>query len=127
MKEISAIIRMNKVNDTKRMLSEAGFPAITCRKVYGRGKKPANFEIIQELLDGNDVQSPVLMESITEGHRLITKRMIMMVVQDSEVDAAVKAIIEANQTGNMGDGKIFVSPVAGAVRIRTGETDDSAV
>lgn len=127
MKEISAIIRMNKVNETKKALSEAGFPAITCRKVSGRGKKAVNFEIIQELLDGNDVQSPTLMESISEGHRLITKRMIMMVVLDDEVERAVSAIIDANQTGNMGDGKIFICPVVEAIRIRTGETGDEAV
>ncbi|PKM52006.1 MAG: P-II family nitrogen regulator [Firmicutes bacterium HGW-Firmicutes-7] len=127
MKEISAIIRMNKVNETKRALSEAGFPAITCRKVSGRGKKAVNFEIIQELLEGHDIQAPTLMESITEGHRLITKRMIMMVVLDSEVDSAVKAIIDANQTGNMGDGKIFICPISETIRIRTGETGDEAV
>lgn len=127
MKEISAIIRMNKVNETKKALSEAGFPAITCRKVYGRGKKAVNFDIIQELLEGHDVQSPTLMESITEGHRLITKRMILMVVLDDEVERAVSAIIDANQTGNMGDGKIFICPVAETIRIRTGETGDEAV
>lgn len=127
MKEISAIIRMNKVNETKKVLSEAGFPAITCRKVSGRGKKPVNFEVIKELMEGHDIQSPTLMESITEGHRLITKRQIMMVVLDDEVEKAVKAIIDANQTGNMGDGKIFVCPVAETIRVRTGETGDEAV
>ncbi len=39
MKEVLAVIRMNKINETKRALSEGGFPAITCRRVYGRGKK----------------------------------------------------------------------------------------
>ncbi len=127
MKEISAIIRMNKVNETKRALSEAGFPAITCRKVYGRGKQAVNFQMVEELLEGHDVQSPTLIEAITEGHRLITKRMILMVVLDHEVEAAVKAIIEANQTGNKGDGKIFICPVEETIRIRTGETGDEAV
>jgi nitrogen regulatory protein PII 2 len=127
MKEISAIIRMNKVNVTKKALSEAGFPAITCRKVYGRGKKAVNYEIIEELLEGHDVQSPTLMESMTEAHRLITKRLIMMVVLDDEVERAVNAIIDANQTGNAGDGKIFVCPVSETVRIRTGESGEEAV
>lgn len=127
MKEISAIIRMNKINVTKKALAEAGFPAITCRKVYGRGKKAVNFEIIEELLEGHDIQSPKLMESMTEAHRLITKRMIMMVVLDDEVERAVNAIIDVNQTGNMGDGKIFICPISETIRIRTGEAGDEAV
>jgi nitrogen regulatory protein PII 2 len=127
MKEILAIIRMNKINDTKRALSEAGFPAVTCRKVSGRGKKKVDYELIEELIDGKILKSKPVMESISEAHRLIPKRLLIIVVQDDEVEKAVNTIIETNQTGNMGDGKIFVSKVAETYRVRTGEVGEEAV
>ena len=127
MKEIMAVIRINKINDTKNALSEAGFPSVTCRMVYGRGKKKVDFELIDDLLSG-DVNAPKeTMESLSEAHRLIAKRMVTLVVQDGEVDKAVGIIIESNQTGNMGDGKIFVMPVTDTIRVRTGERGKAAV
>lgn len=127
MKEIMAVIRINTVNETKNALSEAGFPSLTCRMVYGRGKKKVDFELIDDLLSG-DVKAPKeTMESLSEAHRLIAKRMINIMVQDDEVDRAVALIIEANQTGNMGDGKIFVMPITDAIRVRTGERGEAAV
>lgn len=129
MKEVLAVIRINKINETKRHLSENGFPVATCRKVYGRGAKKADYTLIQEMLDGSvDVnQSKEMMETISEAHRLVAKRLLMLVVNDDEVDKVVELIIEINQTGNMGDGKIFVMPVLDAIRVRTGETGTKAL
>ena len=127
MKEIMAVIRINKINETKSVLSEAGFPSATCRMVYGRGAKKVNFELIEDLLDGEMDAPKETMESISEAHRLIAKRMLTMMVQDDEVDKAVSLIIETNQTGSMGDGKIFILPVLDAIRVRTGERGEAAV
>lgn len=127
MKEILAIIRINKINDTKKALSDAGYFPLTCRKVYGRGKKKVNFELIEDLIDGEPVAAPTVLESISEAHRLISKRLLMIMVEDKDVDPIVKIIIETNQTGNMGDGKIFVAPLVDAIRVRTGERGIEAV
>ena len=127
MKEVMAFIRMNKINDTKIALSQAGFPAITCRKVYGRGKKKVNYELIEELIDGQPLVEPTVLESISENHRLIPKRFLTLIVEDEDVPMVVDILIKTNQTGNMGDGKIFVSNIQGVYRIRTGERDLSAV
>lgn len=127
MKEVLAIIRMNKINETKKALSESGFPAITCRRVYGRGKKKVDYELIEELIDGKMIKSKPIMESISEAHRLIAKRLLLMVVHDDEVDKVVDTIMAINSTGNMGDGKIFVCPVSDAIRVRTEETGECAL
>ncbi|MEX1376006.1 MAG: P-II family nitrogen regulator [Eubacteriales bacterium] len=129
MKEVLAVIRINKINETKRHLSENGFPVATCRKVYGRGAKKADYTLIEEIIDGSvDIgQSKEMMETISEAHRLVAKRLLMLVVNDDEVDKVVELIIETNQTGNMGDGKIFVMPVLDAIRVRTGETGTEAL
>lgn len=127
MKEIMAVIRMNRINKTKEALSIAGFPSVTCRKVLGRGRKKVDYELIGRLLDGGEIESPQVAEAISEGHRLLPKRLLMMVVQDDEVDAAVKIIIEANRTNNAGDGKIFIVPVGEAIRVRTGEAGETAL
>ena len=127
MKEVMAVIRINKINETKRNLSESGFPVATCRKVYGRGAKKVNYSLIEDVIDGNTAAPKEALETISEAHRLIAKRMLMLVVKDEEVDDVVKIIIESNQTGSMGDGKIFVMPVVDAIRVRTGETGDAAV
>jgi len=127
MKEIMAIIRMNKVGDTKKALSEAGYPSMTCRKVYGRGKKKVDLTLLNELIDGQPIAEPTLLESISESHRLISKRLLTMIVDDSEVKSIVDIIIKTNQTGSMGDGKIFISSIDEAIRVRTSETGVAAI
>jgi nitrogen regulatory protein PII 2 len=127
MKEVMSIIRINKINETKRLLAENGFPVATCRKVYGRGKKAADYSLIEDIIDNSAPLPKETMETISESHRLIAKRMLIMVVNDEEVDEVVRLIIEANQTKSMGDGKIFVMPVENAIRVRTGETGEAAV
>ncbi len=127
MKEVLAIIRINKINETKRILSENGFPVATCRKVYGRGAKKVDYSLIEDVIDEKSPAPKEVLETISEAHRLIAKRLLMLVVKDDEVDKVVELIIESNQTGNKGDGKIFVMPVVDAIRVRTGETGDAAV
>lgn len=127
MKEVLAVIRINKINETKRHLSENGFPVATCRKVYGRGIKKADYFLIEGIIDENTSATKEALETISEAHRLIAKRLLMLVVNDEEVDKVVRLIIEKNQTGNMGDGKIFVMPIADAMRVRTGEKGVAAI
>jgi nitrogen regulatory protein PII 2 len=126
-KEVMAIIRMDMINQTKAALLEAGFPAISCRKVLGRGKKKVDFTLVESLLAGGEISSPRVAEAVSEGYRLIPKRLLSMVVKDQEVPKVVETLIAVNQKGKPGDGKIFVMPVGDAVRVRTGETGDAAL
>lgn len=127
MKEVMSIIRMNMINQTKQALLSEGFPSMNCRKVFGRGKKKVDFSLIGNIVSGIQEAPPVLAESITEGHRLIPKRLISLVVKDEDVKKVVDIIIEVNSKGNPGDGKIFVMPIFDAIRIRTGENGEEAV
>jgi nitrogen regulatory protein PII 2 len=127
MKEVIAIIRMDMINKTKEALLKAGFPALTATKVLGRGKKKVNFTLIEDLIAESDYSSPALAESISEGHRLIPKRLLSIVVKDNEVGHLVETIIAVNQKGSPGDGKIFVLPVTDSVRVRTGENGEIAI
>ena len=127
MKEVMAIIRMNTMNETKRALSEAGFASMTARKVYGRGKKKISFNMIEDIIEDAAEAPPRLAEAMSEAHRLLAKRLITLVVNDKDVDEVTKIIIETNQTGSMGDGKIFVLPISDVIRVRTGESGQSAV
>lgn len=127
MKEIIAIIRMDKVSQTKKDLSEAGFPSVTALKVMGRGKMLKEMEMINDLEDGKEEYRDALLQSMLKGGRLIPKRMLVLLVANNEVSTVVDIIIKANQEGHIGDGKIFVSPVLDAVRVRTGERGEEAV
>jgi len=120
MKEITAIIRMNKVQKTKDVLLECGFPSFTVRRVMGRGKQRGLcFEFNPPLPDPEKEAETCI--------RFIPKRMFTIVVDDENVNDVVQKIIEVNQTGNVGDGKIFVSNVTEAIRIRTGESGEATV
>ncbi len=128
MKEVMAVIRMDMISKTKEALLLEGFPAFNCRKVMGRGKKKVDFTFIEKFLsDGLEISSPKTAEAISEGHRLIPKRLLSLVVKDEEVKKAVDAIMTTNSRGNPGDGKIFVMPVTDSVRIRTGENGDAVL
>ncbi len=127
MKEVMAIIRMNKVNQTKRALLEDGFPSITCRKVLGRGRKKIDYSLIEDVISGNEINDLKVGEQLSEGHRLISKRVFTMVVKDEDVQRVLDTIINVNSTGNPGDGKIFVLPVSEAIRVRTKESGDLAI
>ncbi|MEA5083327.1 MAG: P-II family nitrogen regulator [Lachnospiraceae bacterium] len=120
MKEVMAIVRLNRVNATKEALAEAGFPAFTCRKVMGRGKKAVNLDLVEAVLGGELPVSPIG-EYISESSRLIPKRYFTVVVPDEDVEKAVNTIMDTNCTGNPGDGKIFVLPIVESIRIRDGQ------
>jgi nitrogen regulatory protein PII 2 len=126
MKEIMCFIRANKVNDTKRALADGGFPAFTCRKCLGRGKKSVASELLQTVLTEGDLPANPVGEALTESTRLIAKRFFTLIVPDGDVKAAVDIVIETNRTGNPGDGKIFVLPIIDAITIRTGEATKEA-
>lgn len=127
MKEVVAIVRMNMVNKTKEALLKEGFPSITCHKVVGRGKKKVDFSVIENAISEDAIIDKNLAEEISEIHRLISKRMLTLLVEDEAAEKVVNTIIEANRTGNPGDGKIFVSNVAETIRVRTGETGNAAL
>lgn len=127
MKEVIAIIRADMINKTKEALLQEGFPALNCRKVLGRGKKKVDFSIIENMVEISDIASPVIAEAISEGHRLIPKRMVSLVVKDDDVSRVVEAVISVNSKGKPGDGKIFVVPVTEVIRVRTGETGAEAI
>jgi nitrogen regulatory protein PII 2 len=120
MKEITAIIRMNKVQKTKDALLGCGFPSFTVRRVKDRGKqKGLCFEFDPPLPDQEkEVETCI---------RFIPKRMFTIVVDNASVNEVVRKIIEVNQTGHVGDGKIFVSNISEALRIRTGESGEATV
>jgi nitrogen regulatory protein PII 2 len=124
MKEIIAIIRMNKLAQTKRALVEAGFNGLTATKALGRGKLLKDLSILDKV--ENDTRDMVL-ESLLKGGRLIPKRLITLVVADADTQKVVDTIIAVNKDGNIGDGKIFVLPLIDVVRVRTGERGEEAV
>ena len=124
MREIMCFIRTNKVNETKRALAEAGFPAFTCRKCLGRGKKSIDPDVLNTVLAAGELPMSPVGENLTEATRLIAKRFFTLVVDDEDVDKAVKAVISVNQTGNPGDGKIFILPITETYSVRTGEGGD---
>jgi nitrogen regulatory protein PII 2 len=117
MKEVLAIIQMNKMEATKDALDVIGIPSITAYKVYGRGKQR-----------GLHIPLPSeLEESEKKSMKYIPKRMISIMVEDEFVPAVVAVITKVNRTGNIGDGRIFVCPIDEAVRIRTGERGNEAI
>lgn len=126
MKEIMAIIRMNKVNVTKKALAEIGNSSITARKVLGRGKVMNILSVLNELGDQEEIAGK-LAEGLSQGSRLIPKRLLNIIVKDEEVQKVIEKIIEVNQEGHSGDGKIFVLPVTEVIRVRTGERGEEAI
>ena len=121
MKEVMAIIRQNKVNKTKEALVAEGFPAFTCLKVLGRGKKSLDLSLIQTIVDSGELPVSTVSESLTETSRLIPKRFFTLIVEDADVDKVVEIIINTNTTGNAGDGKVFILPIEESIRVRSGE------
>jgi nitrogen regulatory protein PII 2 len=102
LRELTAIIRSNKWKATAEALRNAGFPALTRQRVYGRGRQKG-------LRYGS--------EPGAGGIPVLPKWMLTLVVEDEQVDAALAAIVAANRSGEIGDGKIFVSKLGGALRL----------
>ena len=123
MKEILAVIRMNKMNHTKRALAEVGIHSMTARKVIGRGKGKVDYL----LLKGAEAGYEEAINQLSPGPKMLPKRMLTLIVPDQKVPIVVKTLIATNQTGSPGDGKIFILPILDAIRVRTGETSDVAL
>jgi nitrogen regulatory protein PII 2 len=120
MKEIVAIVRMNKMNQTKSALTEVGISSITARDALGRGKGLVDVH----LLEGAEKGYEEAISQLGQSGRMIPKRAMIIVVPDELVEKTVKTIIRVNKTGKSGDGKIFVMPCFDAIRVRTGERGD---
>lgn len=123
MKEVMAVIRMNKMNATKRALADIGVSSMTARKVVGRGKGKVDYL----LLKGAEAGYDEAIAQLGPGPKLIPKRMVSMIVTDDKVKRVVQTIIDVNQSASPGDGKVFVLPCADAIRVRTGERGDLAI
>jgi nitrogen regulatory protein PII 2 len=123
MKEIMAIVRMNKMNQTKRALSEVGITSITARDCLGRGKGLVDIQ----LLEGAEKGYEEAISQLGQTQRLVPKRAVLVVVPDELVETTVSTIIAINRTGKSGDGKIYVLPCQDAIRVRTGETGDAVL
>ena len=117
MKEVIAVVRMNMMNQTKKALTEAGVDAFFAHEATGRGKGFVNPQVLSGAEEGYEEAASLLGEK----GKLYPKRMLSIVVKDDRVDDIVRTIIDSNKPGKPGDGKIFVLPVADAVRVRTGE------
>jgi nitrogen regulatory protein P-II 1 len=112
MKKIEAIIKPFKLEDVKDALQEAGIEGMTVSEVKGFGRQKGHTEIYR----GSEYTVDFL-----------PKIKLEIVVADSVVAKAVGAITKAAKTGKIGDGKIFVSPIEEAIRIRTDERGEAAV
>ena len=123
MKEVIAVIRINMMNQTKKALTECGIDAFFAHEAQGRGKGFANREVLEGAEQGYEEAAALLGEK----GKLYPKRMVTVVVKDSQVGCVVDTIINVNQTGLPGDGKVYVLPVTDAVRIRTGEIGQKAI
>ena len=124
MKEVIAIIRRHRLQETKAGLLGIGIPALTMISVEGRGKQKGlpgwNYELDPTLSEVEEKNTGINMS-------FIPKRMIYVVVEDDDVPRVVETIIRTNQSGHIGDGKIFVCPLEDAVRVRTGEHGEQAI
>jgi nitrogen regulatory protein P-II 1 len=112
MKKIEAVIKPFKLDEVKSALGEIGISGMTVSEVKGFGRQKGHTEIYR----GSEYTVDFL-----------PKVKVELVVADSQVDGALAAIIKAAKTGKIGDGKVFVSNVEQAVRIRTDEKGDAAI
>jgi nitrogen regulatory protein P-II 1 len=112
MNKVEAIIKPFKLDDVKKALSEIGIQGMTASEVKGFGRQKGHTEIFR----GSEYAV-----------EFVPKVKIEIVCADDVVDQAVKAIQQSARSGNIGDGKIFVWAIDKVMRIRTGETNESAV
>jgi nitrogen regulatory protein P-II 1 len=112
MKKIEAVIKPFKLDEVKDALQEAGMQGITVLEAKGFGRQKGHTELYRGA------------EYVVD---FLPKVKLEIVVTDEQLDVAIEAIKTAAQTGRIGDGKIFVSDITEAVRIRTGETGNDAI
>src|ERR1700761_4011631 len=112
MKKIEAIIKPFKLDEVKEALQEAGVQGITVTEAKGFGRQEGHTELYRGA------------EYIVD---FLPKAKIEVVIEDALLDPAIDAILQAAHSGKIGDGKIFVSTIEAAIRIRTGEKGSDAV
>ena len=112
MKMINAIIKPFKLDDVREALSEIGVQGITVTEVKGFGRQKGHTELYRGA------------EYVVD---FLPKLKVEVVVKDSALEQTIETISKAANTGKIGDGKIFVSTLEEAIRIRTGETGDDAI
>jgi nitrogen regulatory protein P-II 1 len=112
MKKIEAIIKPFKLDEVKEVLHEIGLQGITVLEAKGFGRQKGHTELYRGA------------EYVVD---FLPKVKIEIVVDDGMLERAVEAIQQAAQTGRIGDGKIFITPVEEAIRVRTGERGDDAI
>ena len=108
MKLIKSIVRPNRVDDVRQALEKMGVPGMTVTEVRGHGRQKGHTAIYR----GKEY-------NVT----LLPKVEVEVVVQDDLADAVIAAIVQAARTGEIGDGRVFVTPVSLSYKIRTGERD----
>jgi len=148
MKQIIAIIRDERVEETKTALEKTGVRGVTFLYVTGRGQQKGTVSA-GELGSGLDRNirmgiggSGAVHESACPGEEkpgtffppekefafgFLPKRMLVIIAYDEDVESVIRAIVSANQTGRHGDGRIFICPMISAIRVRTGEQGDMAL
>ena len=112
MKKIEAIVKPFKLDEVREALSEIGVTGLTVTEVKGFGRQKGHTELYRGA------------EYVVD---FLPKVKVEVVVADALVDKAMDAIVKAARTGKIGDGKIFVLDLESALRVRTGETGDSAL
>ena len=112
MKMVSAIIKPFKLDDVREALAEVGVQGITVTEVKGFGRQKGHTELYRGA------------EYVVD---FLPKMKIELAVEDDLLDQVIEAIMSVARTGKIGDGKIFISPLEHAIRIRTGETDGEAL
>ena len=112
MKKVEAVIRPEKIDAVRKALEKSGYPGITLSEVEGHGK-----------------QKGVIQQWRGEKYRieLLPKVKIEIVVTDKDLDRIIDTVVQVSRTGSVGDGKIFVSDIREAIRIRTGEKGEVAI
>ena len=113
MKELIAIIQPGKWAATKAKLEEAGVTSYTTCRAYGRGKQQG-----LRYMGAKGEETYI---------RMMPKRVVWFWLADSQLAPALEAIMNANRTGAIGDGKIFICPIQGAMRVRTGDQAGQAI
>tara|TARA_B100000945_G_scaffold312246_1_gene306552 strand:- start:805 stop:1221 length:417 start_codon:yes stop_codon:yes gene_type:complete len=112
MKKVEAIIRTHKLDDVKSALVDAGIEGMTVVEVRGFGRQKGHTEMYRGTEYAVD---------------FVPKAKLEIILVDEKLQEAIDAVLKAAQTGNVGDGKIFVSDIAESIRIRTGEIGDEAI
>ena len=112
MKKIEAIIRPEKLESVQRALEKVGYSGLMISEIEGHGK-----------------QKGIVQQWRGEKYKVefLPKIKIEIIVKDDEVERIIKTIVDSAKTGEIGDGKIFISPIENVIRIRTGEKGEQAI